>query len=283
MMMTRRVSRFRLRPWLLMFAALIVVTFSLMPFYWMLSVSVIPEQRFFARSVTLLPSEVTVNNYVNLFNTMPFLRYFRNSAIVAISTVLLSLLVAVPAAYAFARFRFRARRPLMTGLLLLYMIPPIVLLVPLLIIFRNLQLVNSFFGLILAESSGSIPFAVWLLIGFFLALPRELEEAAMVDGCSQVGALIRVVLPLSLPGVIAASLFVFIVAWNDFLYAFLFASGENVKTLPVVMRSFVRGESGVFWGTVMASSTLTTLPVALVFLFFQRYLIGAMASGSVKG
>jgi ABC-type glycerol-3-phosphate transport system permease component len=163
------------------------------------------------------------------------------------------------------------------------MIPPVVLLVPLLLTFRNLQLINTYAGLILAESTGTIPFGIWMLVNYFVALPRELDDAALVDGCSPFGALIRVILPLSLPGVLAAGLFVFIVTWNNFLFAFLFASGEEVKTLPVVMRSFVRGESGVFWGLIMASATLTTLPVALVFLFFQKYLIGALASGSVKG
>jgi ABC-type glycerol-3-phosphate transport system permease component len=233
--------------------------------------------------VRLTPEALTLANYINLFEVLPFAKYFRNSAVVACSTVVFTLLLAIPAAYGFARYRFRGRRLLLMGLLLLYLIPPIVLLVPLLIIFKSLGLINTYRGLILAEASSTIPFAVWLLVGFFAALPRELEEAAMVDGCSPLGALMRVILPLSTPGIVAAGLFIFIVAWNDFLYAFLFASGEGVKTLPVVMRMFVRGESGVFWGTVMASAALTTLPVAAVFLFFQKYLIGGLSAGAVKG
>jgi multiple sugar transport system permease protein len=276
-------SQRRVRTLLLILGTIAILIYALFPFYWMLTVSIIPEQKFFEREVHFFPNEVTISNYINLFQVLPFAKYFRNSSIVAISTVLVTLLVAIPAAYAFARFRFRGRRPLLTGLLLLYMIPPVVLLVPLLLTFRNLQLINTFVGLILAESTGTIPFGIWMLVNYFVALPRELDDAALVDGCSPLGALIRVILPLSLPGVLAAGLFVFIVTWNNFLFAFLFASGEEVKTLPVVMRSFVRGESGVFWGLIMASATLTTLPVALVFLFFQKYLIGALASGSVKG
>jgi multiple sugar transport system permease protein len=271
-----------IRTALIVFASLLIVSFALGPFYWVLTVSLTPEGAF-SREVRLFPSSLTLDNYINLFDVLPFAKYFRNSAVVACSTVVLTLLIAIPAAYGFARFRFRGRRLLLTGLLLLYLIPPVVLLVPLLIIFKNFGLVNTYQGLILAEASSTIPFAVWLLVGFFAALPRELEEAAMVDGCSPLGALTRVILPLSTPGMVAAGLFIFIVAWNDFLYAFLFASGEGVKTLPVVMRSFVRGESGVFWGTVMASTAFTTFPVAAAFLFFQKYLIGGLSAGAVKG
>jgi multiple sugar transport system permease protein len=277
-----RTSSRPMRAALIAFACLLIVCFALGPFYWLLAVSVSPEGAF-SRQVRLTPATLTLANYINLFEVLPFAKYFRNSAVVACSTVVFTLLLAIPAAYGFARFRFRGRHLLLMGLLLLYLIPPIVLLVPLLIIFKSLGLINTYQGLILAEASSTIPFAVWLLVGFFAALPRELEEAAMVDGCSPLGALTRVILPLSTPGIVAAGLFIFIVAWNDFLYAFLFASGEGVKTLPVVMRSFVRGESGVFWGTVMASAALTTLPVAAVFLFFQKYLIGGLSAGAVKG
>jgi ABC-type glycerol-3-phosphate transport system permease component len=142
---------------------------------------------------------------------------------------------------------------------------------------------NTFPGLILADSTLTIPLATWLLVGYFASLPRELDEAALMDGCTPMGALIRVVLPLARPGIVAAGLFVFIMTWNEFLFAFMFASRDTVKPLPPVLRSFVRGESGVFWGTIMASATLTTLPVAILFLFFQRYLIGGLSTGAVKG
>jgi ABC-type glycerol-3-phosphate transport system permease component len=203
--------------------------------------------------------------------------------VVTLSTTVFTLALAIPAAYAFARFRFRGRRPMITSLLLLYLIPPIVLLVPLLVIFKTLHLMNTFPGLILADSTLTIPLATWLLVGYFASLPRELDEAALMDGCTPMGALIRVVLPLARPGIVAAGLFVFIMTWNEFLFAFMFASRDTVKPLPPVLRSFVRGESGVFWGTIMASATLTTLPVAILFLFFQRYLIGGLSTGAVKG
>lgn len=263
--------------------AVAVAVYSLLPFYIMLTVSITPEETSFGREVVLAPSVLTLDNYVNLFQTLPFARYFRNSAIVAIATTALALVVAVPAAYSFARYRFRGRRPLLLGLLLLYMIPAVVLIVPLLIIFTRLGLYNTTLGLVVADASLALPFAVWILVGYFATLPRELDEAALIDGCSPLGALWRVVIPLAVPGIVAVGLIMFIIVWNEFLFAFTFASGEEVKTLPVAMRPFVRGEAGVFWGTIMASATLTSVPVVALALFFQRYLIAGLASGGVKG
>lgn len=278
----RRAIR-RARSGLLLTMAVVVVVYSLLPFYVMLTVSITPEQTSFGREVVLAPSVLTLDNYVNLFQALPFARYFRNSVIVAIATTTLALVAAVPAAYSFARYRFRGRRPLLLGLLLLYMIPAVVLIVPLLIIFTRLGLYNTTLGLVVADASLALPFAVWILVGFFATLPRELDEAALIDGCGPLGVLWRVVIPLAVPGIVAVGLIMFIVVWNEFLFAFTFASGEEVKTLPVAMRPFVRGEAGVFWGTIMASATLTSVPVVALALFFQRYLIAGLASGGVKG
>jgi ABC-type glycerol-3-phosphate transport system permease component len=278
-------SRRYTRTLLLIVASLLVVAFTLLPFYWVLFISLMPEDQNFGRAVHLLPdlSEVTLANYSNLFVVLPFGKYLRNSAIVAVSTTIIAALVTIPAAYAFARFRFRGRRPMLLGMLALYMIPGVVLLVPLIVLFSRLKIMDTFPGLIIAESTGAIPFGVWLLINYFAALPRELEDAAQVDGCTRLGALFRIVLPLALPGVVAAGLFVFIGSWNDFTFAFIFAGNENVKTVPVVMRAFMLGEGGVFWGTVMSSLTIATLPVAALFLLFQKYLIGSLAAGAVRG
>ncbi len=283
MIANRHIFRRVVRPSLVIIASFIVIFYTLFPFYWVLSVSIKPEQQIFARELSLIPHDFTLENYRGLFEFLRFERYLRNSMVVTLSTTVFTLALAIPAAYAFARFRFRGRRPMITSLLLLYLIPPIVLLVPLLVIFKTLHLMNTFPGLILADSTLTIPLATWLLVGYFASLPRELDEAALMDGCTPMGALIRVVLPLARPGIVAAGLFVFIMTWNEFLFAFMFASRDTVKPLPPVLRSFVRGESGVFWGTIMASATLTTLPVAILFLFFQRYLIGGLSTGAVKG
>ena len=145
------------------------------------------------------------------------------------------------------------------------------------------ELFNTYLGLILAESTHALPFAIWMLTNYFASLPRELEEAAQVDGCTRVGALVRVVVPLAVPGIVAAALFVFIASWNELLFAFMFTSGEDVRTLPVLLRGFIPSETGVSWGIVTAGAVTATLPVAAAFLVFQRYLVRGLASGAVKG
>jgi ABC-type glycerol-3-phosphate transport system permease component len=287
--MSARATRSRLgRNVLVLTGAVLIVAYSLGPFVWMLIASITPEitmdNRIWqsGRGVEYFPSEPTWRNYSLLFESVPFALYFRNSAIVATGTMALSLLVASLGAYGFTRFRFRGRAPLLTAMLVAYMIPSVVLLVPLMVMFRSYGLINTFPGLILAETTIAAPFVLLLLINYLSALPRELEEAAMVDGCSRLGTLVRIVLPLSLPGLVAGALFAFIISWNNFLFAFLFTSTDDVKTLPVLMRLFALGEPAV-WGISAAGAVLSTLPVALLFLAFQRLFIGGLAAGAIKG
>jgi ABC-type glycerol-3-phosphate transport system permease component len=157
-----------------------------------------------------------------------------------------------------------------------------VLLVPLLVIFRTIGLNNTHAGMILAEATHSAPFVLLLMINYFSTIPRELDEAAQVDGCSRLGAFWRIILPLSVPGLVAGGLLAFIMTWNNFLFAFLLTSNNEVKTLPVIMRQFALGEPAV-WGVSAAGAILTTLPVALIFLLFQRMLMSGLAAGAVKG
>ena len=234
------------------------------------------------RTVVYFPREPTLQNYVDLFRNVAFVTYFRNSAVVATGTMLLTLAVASLGAYAFVRFRFTGRAPLLVAMLMAYMIPSVVLLVPLLVIFRSYGLINTYQGLILAEATNTAPFALLLLINYFAALPRELEEAAQVDGCGRLRTLVRIVLPLAVPGLVAAGLFAFIAAWNNFLFAFLFTTTDRVKTLPIMMRLFALGEPAV-WGVSAAGAILTTLPIVLLFLLFQRMLMSGLAAGAVKG
>lgn len=265
-----------------------ILVYSLAPFLWMVIASVTPEVRHeaggtwqSARGIEYLPGAPTLQNYVSLFANLPFAVYFRNSVIVATGTMLLALTVGSLGAYGFVRFRFRGRGPLLVAILMVYMIPSVVLLVPLLVIFRTYGLINTFPGLILAEATNTAPFVLLLMINYFSTLPRELEDAARVDGCSRLQTLVKIVLPLSYPGLVAAGLFAFIAAWNNFLFAFLFTTTDATKTLPVIMRLFALGEPAV-WGISAAGAVLTTLPVALLFLLFQRMLISGLAAGAVK-
>ncbi len=264
-------------------AAGLLLFFVLAPFYWILNIALTPEEQTFTQAIHYLPTSVTIQNFFGIFEAVAFGRAFLNSVVVSTSVTVLAIVVSIFAAYAFARFNFHGRRLLIVSLLLIYMLPGILLLVPMMVIFRTIGILNTYPALVLAESTHAVPFTVWLMTNYFASLPRELEEAAQVDGCDRVGAMVRIALPLAVPGIVAAGLFVFIAAWNNFLFAFMFTSGEDVRTLPVLLRMFVMGESGVYWGKIMAGAVLTTVPVAGAFLFFQRYLIRGLAAGAVKG
>jgi multiple sugar transport system permease protein len=263
-----------------------VLAYSLAPFVWIMIASITPETKDYGtlsnRQIQYFPTHPTLDNYVDLFVNNPFALYFRNSTIIATGNMLLTLVVAALGAYAFVRFRFAGRSSLLVAMLVAYTIPSVVLLVPLLVIFRTYGLINTHLGMILAEATHSAPFVLLLLINYFSTLPPELDEQARVDGCTRLGALWRIVLPLSVPGLVAGGLLAFIMTWNNFLFAFLFTTTNNVKTLPVMMRLFAMGEPAV-WGTSAAGAVLTTLPVALIFLLFQRMLMSGLAAGAVKG
>lgn len=268
--------------------SLAILAYTLGPFLWMAIASITPEARpdssatwQSGRSVEYFPDAPTLQNYVSLFTNLPFAIYLRNSTIVATGTMCLALVLGSLGAYGFVRFRFKGRSPLLVAILMAYMIPSVVLLVPLLVIFRTYGLINTFPGLILAEATNTAPFVLLLMINYFSTLPRELEDAARVDGCTRLQVLIKIVLPLSVPGLVAAGLFAFIATWNNFLFAFLFTTTEATKTLPVIMRLFALGEPAV-WGVSAAGAVLTTIPVALLFLLFQRMLISGLAAGAVK-
>lgn len=264
-------------------ASLAIIFWTLAPFVWIFIVSLTPELSQFTSGVQYFPKDPTIQNYFNIFEVVKFARGFMNSSVVAVVTTVLAISVSTIGAYAFARFRFPGRKAMIVSLLLIYMLPSIVLLLPMLVIFKTLGILNTYLALILAESTHAVPFAVWLLTNYIASLPKDLEDAAEIDGCSRVGAMVRIVLPLAKPGIVGAALFIFISSWNNFLFAFMFTSGDDVRTLPVLLRSFVGGDSGVYWGTVMAGAVLTTIPVAAAFLFFQRYLIMGLAAGAVKG
>ncbi|MBL8705235.1 MAG: carbohydrate ABC transporter permease [Rhodospirillales bacterium] len=268
-------------------AAALVLIYSLGPFLWIFIASITPETKtdwgaISGRGVTYFPTQPTLQNYIDLLNKTPFLQYFVNSAIIATGNMFLTLIVASLGAYGFVRFHFAGRGPLLVGMLIAYTIPSVVLLVPLLVIFRSYGLINTHLGMILAEATHSAPFVLLLMINYFSTLPRELDEAAQVDGCSRFGTLWRIIIPLSVPGLVAGGLLAFIMTWNNFLFAFLFTTTNAVKTLPIMMRLFAMGEPAV-WSISAAGAVLTTLPVAIIFLLFQRMLMSGLAAGAVKG
>jgi N,N'-diacetylchitobiose transport system permease protein len=262
-------------------AAVAVALVALAPFVWMLLTSIKPDGEILTRTPVLWPREPTLERYGDVLDA-GFARALRNSLVVAGSTTVAGVTVAALAGYALARFRLPLRRFLLLGIMSVQMFPVTVLIIPLFVVMRSLGLLDSWWGLVIAYLSFTTPLGIWMLKSFFETIPPELEEAAMSDGATRMGAMLRVILPLAGPGLAATAIFSFIAAWNEFLFALTFVKEESLRTLPVALQSFV-GRSQADWGLIMAASVLFTLPVVGFFLAVHRRLVEGMVSGSVTG
>ncbi len=252
------------------------------PLFWMGLTSVKPDREIITATPRMWTSLPHFDAYRRLFAETKFETYFFNSILVAGGSTLLTILVAVLAAYGITRFRFKGRESIATVMLFTYMFAPIMIVIPFYIMMRKLGLTNSHLGLMLSYASFSLPFSMWLLRSFFQSIPLELEEAAMIDGASRPQAVARVVVPMALPGVIAVSIFTFIVAWNDYLFARVLIGKDELKTLPIGIQDLY--ESSVTdWGVIMAAGVMITIPALVFFVSVQRYLIAGWGAGGVKG
>ena len=220
----------------------------------------------------------TLGNYAQVFADNAFPRYVINSTVVAVGATLIGLLLGIPAAYALARYR---RAAVGVVLLAARMAPGIAFLIPLFVMFLSLHLVGSYLSLIASHLIFTLPLTVWMMVGFIEAIPAEIEQAALIDGCSTVGVLARVVVPLTTPGIAATSILAFIASWNNFLFA-LVLSNDRTKTLPVAVLGYI-GYNSIQWGTLMAAATLITLPVLVLALSVQRYIVRGLVAGAVNG
>ena len=260
----------------------VMLVWTLMPFYWMLATSLKKDKEIYGYEATLVPRQPTLQNYVRLFDKTPFVKYLRNSTIVAVGNTLASLLFAILGAYALARLRFPGRALIARGLVFTYLVPPALLFIPLFTVMSVLRLVDTHHGLILAYLSFSVPFCTWLLMGYFRSVPLELEEAALVDGCSRLGSLVRVILPMSLPALAVVAFFSFTQSWNEFLYANVFVNSVDVRTVTTGLTLFIV-EDVFFWGPMMGASFLSALPPLVLYLVFQRWVVKGLTLGGVKG
>ena len=261
-------------------ALLVLLVLFLFPLLWIVGLSFKTRMQVFA-TPPLFIWRPTIENYVAILSTGAFQTAFFNSLVIAAEAVLLSICVGVPAAYAFARFRFAGRAPLFMSLLVMRMLPPIAVLVPMYVLFAKLGLAHTRISVVLAYTTFSLPLVVWIMRGFFEELPRELEESAWVDGASRFAAFHHVVLPLVRPGLVAATILSLLLAWNDFIFAAVLTT-DATRTLPVLMASF-SGDVGVDWGSMTASCVLVVLPVLLFSFAAQRHLVAGLSSGAVKG
>jgi arabinogalactan oligomer/maltooligosaccharide transport system permease protein len=268
----------------------VVMTF---PVFWVISTSFKTQNEVESSNVTLLPQNFTLSNYDHILFGMTkeirgmgevnlFWRWAGNSLTVAGITTIIGVLLAASCAYALSRFKFRGRRGILIAFLITQMFPGAILIIPLYNMFKEWSLLDSFQGLIIAYSTIALPFSVWMLKGFFDAIPYDLEEAAIVDGCTPIGAYWRIALPLTLPGLAVVSFYNFMTAWNEFMFALTFMTGEANKTLPVGLRSFIF-QYNADWHYLAAGSVLVTIPVMIGFFYAQKYLVSGLTAGGVKG
>jgi len=260
---------------------ILVAAIVIFPVYWMFTISLkLPKEIY--RMPSLVPDNPTWANYRTLIEKKDFLTNIRNSIIVSSSVTVVSLLISSFAAYSIVRFRYRFRGLVGRIILLTYLTPGSLLFIPLSIIVAKLHLGNSLFGLVVLYLTFSIPLSTWLLSGYFRSVPADLEEQAMVDGTSQLGALFRILLPLSLPGLAAVAIFTFTAAWNELLFALIFITSEEKRTVPLGLQYLMTGDV-LLWGPIMAGATLAALPVMLLYFIAQRFMVRGVTAGSVKG
>ena len=255
--------------------------FAFFPMVWIFDTSLKPLNQVTAQPVTYLPWPPTLDNFRVAFGQAPFARYYLSSAIVSVLSTLFCLALAALAAYAIARLRFRGKQFVLIGVLMFSFFPAITQLVPLYNVMRTLNLLNTYPALIIPYTFHSLPMAIWLLSAYLRDIPRDLEEAAMVDGTTRVGAFIRVILPVSAPGFVTSGVIVFVWCWNEFLLALAFMTEQNVKTLPVGIQQY-QGQFTFPWGTISAATVLAVIPLVLLILIFQRRLISGLTAGAVK-
>lgn len=272
----------RILKYFLLTVLLALAAFSLLPFLWMFSTAFKTASQVYTSPPTWFPAHPTLSNFGYILQRGPFMLYFRNSLLVSLGTTGLGLVVSILAGYGFSRFRVPGHSYLLFGFLMVQMFPSVLLIIPLFQLFKFFKLMNTLYALILANTTFAVPLCTWLIKGFFEQIPYELEEAAMIDGCSRLGAMLRVALPTSLPGIVAAAIFVFIGSWDEFVFALTFTSSDVVRTLPVGLQRFITSYE-IQWNHMAAGTVLVTIPAVVLFLFIQRYLTQGMLAGSTKG
>jgi multiple sugar transport system permease protein len=267
------------RIYIILAIYLLVVTF---PFYYMALTSLRTPRDVYNRDAMLTPANLTLDNYRMVIDNPRMRIWLQNSIVVALTSTSISVVIGVLAAYSLARLKFFGSQSLARSVLFMYLIPGSLLFIPLFLIISNVGLFDSLWALIISYQTFNVPFVTWLLLGYFRTMPVELEDAALIDGCTRMGVLRRIVIPLALPGIVTTFIFGFTNSWNEFLLAAVMVQRTELRTMPVGLYSFQIGDV-LLWGQLMAAAIIATLPVVVLFMFVQRYVVQGLTMGSVKG
>ncbi|MBV9537845.1 MAG: carbohydrate ABC transporter permease [Acidisphaera sp.] len=259
----------------------LLLGWSLLPIYWIVVTSFKVEGEIYQLPPTLVPHAPTLGNYATVLFKTRFPIFVRNSAIVAIATTLMAVAIGTLASYAITRISFRGRATVARAVVASYLLPPALLFIPLFIVLQRLGLIDTLMGLSLSYLTFTVPFATWMLIGYFRTIPSDLDEAARIDGAGRVQVLLRVIAPIAAPGIAVVALFTFTQSWNEFLYALIYVYSDAVRTLTSGLVGMMMGDVFI-WGQLMAASVIAILPVLAIYVVAQRYLVEGLSSGSVK-
>ncbi|HEV7277511.1 MAG TPA: carbohydrate ABC transporter permease [Devosiaceae bacterium] len=269
----------RLLRWIVLFAALIIMLF---PIYWMVNTALKPSTQVFESPPTFFSTAWSLDAFFALFESRPIGRYFLNSLVVAGGTTVLSVVLASFAAYGLTRFPVRIEPLIILALLFIKMLPEALLVVPFYQLIADVRMLNSYLSLVLVYSSFALPFAIWMLIGFFRVIPRDLDEAGIMDGASRLQTFWLVVLPLARPGLVAVAMFTFLTAWNAYLWSLVLTTDPSMYVLPVGIAT-LKGEYQVHWNELMAAAVIAIVPVLAIYTVLERYLVAGITAGAVKG
>ena len=275
---SRPSSTKRLAIWI---GVVVGLVWTLVPVYWIIVTSIKPDLAIY-REPSLFPTQPTLEHYRRTLFETPFLTFMANSAKVALVTTVLAMVFGTMAAYAVSRLQFRGRTWIARAVVVTYLVPASLLFIPMFQVVYSLGLIDNVAGLMVTYLTFTVPFATWMVTGYFRSIPMELEEAALVDGCNRLQALVRVIMPVSLPALAVVALFAFTNSWNEFLYALIFIGRDSQKTLTIGLIGLVRGDTFP-WGPMMAASMMGSLPPILVYVISQKWVVTGLAAGSVKG
>ncbi len=270
-----------LKYFLIYTVIVIALFFTLFPIYWMIKSSLTPDDIMYTPRPSLFPERITFSHYKALFTKTSFMRYFFNSVYVATVTMIISMIISILGSYSMTRLRFRGRVFIMRSIILSYLLPVAVLFIPMYILMSKIGLNNNKNSLLIVYLTFTVPYSCYMLISYFRAIPKSLEEAALIDGCTHLQTLIRIILPIAAPGIAVVATFAFTLSWNEYLYALVLTTSPSQQTVTIGISTFQFSDQYI-WGLIMSSSVISSIPAVTLYLLAQRYLISGLASGGVK-